>query len=138
MLKYIATLLLLSGSLMAQTSIESRNGITHLHSEGMPIARYLSENRLAYTRGGLGVTLLGNIYGTQNWLKRVNQEDGWLKTDAVRFEYGAEIKYKVADGLQIYTRHTMPIDRHDKSVGDAWNLHSYRWDSGLIYRHDFK
>ena len=118
----------------AELSLESRNGMTHLHSEGQPIARYLSENRLSYTKGSATVTLLGNVYGTQNWAERVNKEKGWMKVDAVRYEYGAEIEYEMVNGFSLYTRHTMPVDRSDTSIGDGWNLHSYRWDSGFVYR----
>ena len=134
MLNIFLILILIPFSLSAETSFESRSGITTLHSEGMPIARYVSENKLTHSAGDFDFALIGNIYGTQDWVKRVANEDGWLKVDAVRFEYGAEIKYRLSDGLQLYTRHTMPVDRHDASVGDGWNLHSYRWDSGFIYK----
>ena len=128
----------IASSSLAEVSIESRNGITSLHSEGEPIARYLSENELTFSKGDFDFLLIGNVYGTQNWKQRVNQEDGWLKTDAVRFEYGAEIKYHISDSWSLYTRHTMPVVRHDRSVGDGWHLESYRWDSGVVYKHTWK
>ena len=134
----LTSLLLVGGSALADITVESRNGVTAPHSEGRPIARYLSENTLKFSHSDLDVTLIGNVYGTQNWTKRVSQEDGMLKTDAVRFEYGAEIEYHLTDGWSIYTRHTMPVDRHDRSVGDGWHDTSFRWDSGIIYTHTWK
>lgn len=125
----------LASSAVADVTLESRNGMTSLHSEGSVIARYLSENKLTYSNEDFDFTLLGNIYGTQNWERRVHQEDGWLEVDAVRFEYGADLKYKVSDNWSLYTRHTMPVDRHDASEGDGWTRMSYRWDSGVIYKY---
>ena len=130
----LVALLLLTGLAHAEVTLESRNGMTHLHSEGEPIARYLSENELTYSYNKLDFMFIGNVYGTQNWRQRVNQEDGWWKVDKIRYEYGAEIKYEVVDGFSLYTRHTMPVDRHDRSIGDGWDGTSYRWDSGIIYK----
>jgi hypothetical protein len=138
-MKFIFILLIcISGHTYSDTIFESRNGVTAPHSEGRPIARYLSENTLAFSMESLRIILTGNIYGTQNWRQRVNQEDGMFKTDAVRFEYGAELQYSISNGWFVYTRHISPHDRHDKSVGDGWNDTSYRWDSGLIYKHTFE
>ena len=119
---------------IADVTLESRNGITTPHSEGRPIVRYLSESSLTYTVNDWDFIATGNIYGTQNWRKRVNQEDGLLKTDAVRVNYGAEIKYWIAPDISVYARHTMPIDRHDRSVGDGWADTSYRMDVGFVYK----
>ena len=134
---FTSLLLGLSGLASSDITVESRNGITALHSEGRPIARYLSENELTMSFSRLDVILSGNIYGTQNWRTRVNQEDGWLKVDAVRFVYGAELKYRITDGWSLYTRHVSPYDRHDKSIGDGWQDTSYRWDTGLIYKNSW-
>lgn len=136
MIKLLA-LLLFSSLAWSEVTIESRNGVTTPHSEGRPIARYLSENELTFSYDKIDVVLMGNIYGAQNWRKRVKQEDGMFKVDAVRYEYGAEIKYNFSDNWSLYTRHTMPIDRHDKMIGDGWNDTSYRWDSGVVYKKTF-
>ena len=130
----LVALLLLTGLAHAEVTLESRNGMTHLHSEGEPIARYLSENELTYSYNKFDFMFIGIVYGTQNWAQRVNREDGWWKVDKVRYEYGGEIKYEVVDGFSLYTRHTMPINRHDRSVGDGWQGTSFRWDTGIIYK----
>ena len=122
----------------ADVTLESRNGITALHSEGEPIARYLSQNTITYSYNKFDFILLGNIYGTQDWWVRVKKEEDSYKVDAVRFEYGAEIHYEVNDNWKFYTRHTMPVDRHDTSVNDGWDKLSYRWDSGIIYTYTWK
>ena len=118
-MKILPIILILASSAHAEITIESRNGMTGLHSEGRPIARYLSENDLTFSFDKVDVTLTGQIYGTQNWLKRVSQEDGWTKVDAIRFQYGGEIKYHLSEDFSIYARHIMPIDRHDNTVGDG-------------------
>lgn len=118
----------------ADVTLESRNGMTTPHSEGRPIVRYLSENSLTYSVSDWELIANGNIYGTQNWAKRVNTEVGMYKTDAVRYEYGAEIRYWIVPFLSAYARHTMPIDRHDGIVGDGWNDTSYRMDVGVVYK----
>lgn len=119
----------------AELTLESRNGVTTPHSEGRPIVRYLSENSLTYSVADWEFVATGNIYGTQNWRKqRVNNEDGMYKTDAVRFLYGGEVRYLIAPSVSTYIRHVMPIDRHDRSVGDGWNDTSYRMDVGIIYK----
>ena len=133
-MKLLFLLLISVSSLAADVTIESRNGMTPLHSEGRPIVRYLSENSLTLTMSDLDVILNGNIYGTQNWATRVAQEDGWLKTDAVRFQYGAEIKYWITPYWSTYVRHIMPHDRHDNTVGDGWSDTSYRMDVGFSYK----
>jgi len=134
-MKLILILTLLSRMASADVTLESRNGMTTPHSEGRPIVRYLSENSLAYSVADWEFLAMGNIYGTQNWAKRVNKEDGLYKTDAVRFNYGAEIRYWIIPELSTYVRHTMPIDRHDSSVGDGWSDTSYRMDVGIVYNH---
>lgn len=121
----------------ADVLLETRAGVTTPHSEGRPIARFLSETELTYTYKSFEATLIGNIYGTQNWRNRVKNENGMFKVDAVRFEYGADVKYWVLPSLAAYARHTMPIDRHDKSIGDGWHDTSYRWDVGIIFRKEF-
>lgn len=128
-----ALLLMLPTLALADVTLESRNGMTPLHSEGRPIIRYLSENRLTYAANDFELSAAANFYGTQIWSKRVRDEDGWLKVDKVRFLYGAEIAYKINDNFKPYIRHTIPHDRHDKSIPDGWADTSYRLDFGFIY-----
>jgi len=138
-MKYLSIgLLLLSSTLSAETVFESRNGVTAPHSEGRPIARYLSENTVTFSLDKVDIIITGNVYGTQNWKQRVNQEDGLLKTDAVRFQYGMEVQYDLSSGWSVYTRHISPHDRHDNTVGDGWQDTSYRWDSGVVYKHTWE
>ena len=131
-------LILISSSAFSEVSLESRAGITTPHSEGRPIVRFLSETNFTYRYDDFEVSLMGNIYGTQNWKQRVNQEDGLLKVDAVRFEYGADIRYWATNNFALYVRHTMPVDRNDKTIGDGWSDTSYRMDVGVFYKVVFK
>lgn len=137
MIKLFILLSALTSFAFADVTIESRNGVTAPHSEGRPIARYLSENEFTFSYDKVDFIVTGNIYGAQNWRKRVRNEDGMFKVDAVRYQYGAEIKYNFNDNWSLYTRHITPHDRHDKTVGDGWNDTSYRWDSGFIYKRTF-
>lgn len=133
----VLTIAMTSCYAVADVSLETRLGVTTPHSEGRPIVRFLNETTLTYTYKDLEATLIGNVYGTQNWRNRVNKENGLLKVDAVRFEYGADIKYWVVPTFAVYMRHTMPVDRNDKTVGDGWSDTSYRWDVGVVYRRTF-